>query len=124
MRDFFCLWRMKMSMIDLVISNAYADGAAPSAGGGLMDFLPLAGLLVVFYFMILRPQQTRMKEQKAMMEALQKNDEVVTTGGMLGRVVKLGDNYASVEVADGVVVQVQRAAIQTVLPKGTIKSAN
>jgi len=124
MRDFFCLWRTKMSVIDLVISNAYAEGVAPAAGGGIMDYLPLLGLGLVFYFMILRPQQTRMKEQKSMLEALQKNDEIVTTGGALGRVTKVGENYVGVEIADGITIQIQKSAVQTVLPKGTIKSAN
>jgi preprotein translocase subunit YajC len=106
-----------------LISNAYADaGAAPQ--GGFMDFLPLVALLVFFYFMILRPQQKRAKEHKALMDALQRNDEVLTTSGILGRVAKVGEDYVSVEIAENVVVQVQKAAIQNVLPKGTLKSAN
>ncbi len=87
-----------------------------------MDFLPLIGLVAVFYFMILRPQQKRAKEQKVMLAALQKGDEIVTLGGELGRVVKVGENYISVEIADNVTVQIQKNAVQTVLPKGTIKS--
>jgi len=105
------------------ISNAYAEGAAAAQDGGqqfqiLMVFLFIA----VFYFLILRPQQKRAKETKAMVDALQKGDEIVTIGGELGRVEKLGDNYLSIEVADNVVVQIQRSAVQSVLPKGTIKS--
>lgn len=105
------------------ISNAFAEGAAPTQDGGqqiqiLMVFLFIA----VFYFLILRPQQKRAKETKAMVDALQKGDEIVTIGGELGRVEKLGDNYLSIEVADNVVVQIQRSAVQSVLPKGTIKS--
>lgn len=105
-----------------LISSAYAQDAAAQQGGGIIQFLPLFVLIVVFYFLILRPQQKRAKEQKAMIDALQKGDEVVTAGGLLGRVSKLGDNYVGIEVADNVVVQVQKSAVQSVLPKGTIKS--
>ncbi|MFA6015154.1 MAG: preprotein translocase subunit YajC [Gallionellaceae bacterium] len=111
-----------ISISNLFISNAYAEGAAPAAGGGFMDFLPLVALLAVFYFLVLRPQQKRTKEVKAMLEALQKGDEVVTVGGALGRVSKVGDTYVAVEIAEGVTINVQKVAIQTTLPKGTIKS--
>ena len=111
-----------MSLTNLFISNAYADGAAPSADGGFLQFMPLFVLIVVFYFLILRPQQKRAKEQKSMISALQKGDEVVAAGGLLGRVNKVDENYVSVEVADGVIVNVQKSAVQTVLPKGTIKA--
>jgi len=105
-----------------LISNAYAQDAAAAQGGGMFSMLPLFLLIVVFYFLILRPQQKRNKEQQAMMSALQKGDEIATTGGLLGRVQKVGDNSLSVEVAENVVVQVQKSAVQTVLPKGTLKS--
>jgi preprotein translocase subunit YajC len=111
-----------MSMSNFLISNAYAEGAAAPQGGGLLDFLPLIALLVVFYFLVLRPQQKRAKEAKLMLEALQKGDEVVTVGGALGRVVKVGETYVAVEIAEGVTINVQKVAIQTTLPKGTIKS--
>lgn len=111
-----------ISISNLFISNAYAEGAAPAAGAGIMDFLPLIALLAVFYFLVLRPQQKRSKEVKVMLEAMQKGDEVVTTGGVLGRIVKVGEAYISVEVAEGVTINVQKIAIQTTLPKGTIKS--
>ena len=111
-----------ISASQLFISNAYADGGAPAQDGGLMQFLPLVALLAVFYFLILRPQQKRVKEQKAMIEALQKGDEVATAGGILGKVIKVGEDSAAIEIADNVVIQVQKAAIQNVLPKGTIKS--
>ena len=106
----------------MFISNAYAEAAATSTSPGLIEFLPLVGLAAVFYFLILRPQQKRSKEQKTMLGGLQKGDEVVTSGGALGRVTKIGDNYVSVEIADNVTVQFQKSTIQTVLPKGTIKS--
>jgi preprotein translocase subunit YajC len=112
-----------ISISELFISNAYAEGgAAAPQGGGIMEFLPLIALLAVFYFLILRPQQKRAKEHKALVEALQKGDEVITVGGVLGKVTKVGDDNVAVEIADNVVVQVQKAAIQNVLPKGTIKS--
>lgn len=109
------------SITEFFISNAYAEGAAAPAGGGFMDFLPLIALLAVFYFLILRPQQKRAKEHKAMMEALQKGDEIVTFGGVMGKVTKVGDEIVAVEIANNVVVQVQKTAVQNVLPKGTIK---
>ncbi len=104
----------------MFISNAYAQ--APAASAGFTDFLPLIALIAVFYFLILRPQMTRSKAQKIMLAALQKGDEIVTIGGELGRVTKVGENYLSVEIADNVTVTIQRSAVQTVLPKGTIKS--
>ena len=111
-----------ISISELFISNAHAEGTASPAGGGIMEFLPLIALLAVFYFFILRPQQKRAKEHKSMMEALQKGDEVVTAGGALGRVEKVGADYIAIEIAANVVIQVQKIAVQTVLPKGTIKS--
>ncbi|WP_459721193.1 preprotein translocase subunit YajC [Sideroxyarcus sp. TK5] len=106
----------------MFISNAYAEGAAAPAGGGFMEFLPLIALLAVFYFLILRPQQKRAKEHAALVAALQKGDEVVTIGGVLGKITKVGEENVMVEIADGVEMQVQKPAVQTVLPKGTIKS--
>lgn len=111
-----------ISISNLFISNAYAEGAAPAQGAGVMDFLPLFALVAVFYFLILRPQQKRSKEVKTMLSAMQKGDEVATTGGVLGRVSKLGETYVSIEVSEGVTINVQKSAIQTILPKGTIKS--
>jgi preprotein translocase subunit YajC len=106
----------------MFISNAFAEAAAPAAGGGIMDFLPLVALVAVFYFMILRPQSKRAKEHKVMLEALQRGDEVVTTGGELGRVTKVYEQYVGVELAENIEVIVQKVAIQSVLPKGTIKA--
>jgi preprotein translocase subunit YajC len=113
-----------MSISNLLINNAYAEGAASAPAASIMDFLPLIGLAAVFYFLVLRPQMKRAKEVKVMLEALQKGDEVVTTGGVMGRVAKMGEGFVSVEVAEGVNLNIQKAAIQTVLPKGTIKSTN
>jgi len=106
----------------VLISSAFAQtaagGDAPSA---LMSFLPLVLMFGVLYLVMIRPQMKRQKEHKAMVEALAKGDEVVTAGGLLGKVTKAGESYLSVEVADGVEVQIQRSAVNQVLPKGTVK---
>ncbi|MDH5285466.1 MAG: preprotein translocase subunit YajC [Betaproteobacteria bacterium] len=87
-----------------------------------MAFLPMILIFVVFYFLLIRPQQKKAKEHRTMLAALQKGDEVVTAGGLVGRVTKLTDQYAAVEIAPSVEINVQRAAIQQLLPKGTIKA--
>ncbi len=89
--------------------------------GSLGSMLPLVLMFVVLYFVMIRPQMKRQKEQKAMIDALAKGDEVVISGGVLGKVAKLGETYLSIEVANGVEIQVQRAAVLQVLPKGTFK---
>ena len=107
----------------MFISQAFAQ-AAPAAAGGessLLTMLPLVLMFVVLYFVMIRPQMKRQKEHKAMVDALAKGDEVVTAGGLLGKVAKLGDTYLHVEVASGVELQVQRSAVVQVLPKGTLK---
>jgi len=102
------------------ISDAYAQAAAaPAAGGGIASFLPLILMFVALYFLMIRPQMKRQKETKAMLEALTKGDEVVTQGGVIGKISKLGETFVNVEVANGVELQVQRAAIIQVLPKGS-----
>ena len=106
----------------MFISNAYAQAAATPPDADFFTYLPLIALVAIFYFLILRPQMKRSKEQKAMLGGLQKGDEIVTIGGELGRVVKMGEDYLGVEIADNVTVQIQKNAVQTVLPKGTIKS--
>lgn len=108
----------------MFISEAFAQtapAAAPSTTSSLMSFLPLVLMFVVLYFIMIRPQMKRQKEHKAMIDALAKGDEVVIGGGILGRVSKLGDSYVHVEVAGGVEIQVQRASVVQVLPKGTFK---
>ena len=108
----------------MLISQAYA-AAAPAAGGfDIMSMLPLVVIFVLFYFMLIRPQMNRAKEQKNMLAALQKGDEVVAAGGVVGKVVKAGDQYISLELADNVVIHVQKQAVQMLLPKGTIKGIN
>ena len=105
------------------ISDAFAQGGAGGAGPGMGDFLFLIVLFAVFYFLLIRPQQKRAKEHKKMVEALAKGDEVVTTGGLLGRITKVGDNFITVEISDGLEVRVQRGSVSSLMPKGTIKSA-
>lgn len=108
----------------MLISPAFAQTAAPAQPGlDWISLMPLVLMFVLLYFLMIRPQMKRGKEHKTMVEALQKGDEVVTGGGVLGRVTKVGDNYVSLEIAANVEVQVQKPAIQTLLPKGTIKSA-
>ncbi len=115
----------------MFISNAYAQGAA-AGGGELIGFLPIILMFVVLYFLMIRPQMKRSKEHKAMLDALKKGDEVITSGGLAGRVVKVGEAWVSVEVArvaggkDGatpVEMKFQKAAIQTLLPNGSLKDA-
>jgi preprotein translocase subunit YajC len=110
-------------LIDFLITPAYAQSAPASPfGGDLMAFLPMVAIFVVFYFLLIRPQQKKAKEAKAMLDALQKGDEVVTAGGILGRISKLGDQYVNVEIAAGTEITVQRGAVSQLLPKGTLKA--
>ena len=105
------------------ISSAFAQIPGVAAdGGSWAGFLPIILMFVLLYFIMIRPQMTRAKEHKSMTEGLQKGDEVVTTGGVLGRITKVGEAYLSVEIAPNTEVQVQRGAVQTLLPKGTLKS--
>lgn len=104
------------------ISDAMAEGAAAgSQDGGLLGMLPLLLIMVLFYFMLIRPQQKRAKEHKNMVGALSKGDELVTNGGLLGRVRNVGDSFLTVEIADGIEVKIQRQSVATLVPKGTFK---
>ena len=109
----------------MFISSAFAQTAPAAAGGdmqsSLMGMLPLVLMFVVLYFVMIRPQMKKQKEHRSMIEALAKGDEVVTAGGVLGTVSKLGDSYVSLEIAQGVEVQIQRSAVVQVLPKGSLK---
>ncbi len=106
--------------MNFFISDAMA--ADPLAqGDALTSFLPLIVIFVIFYFLLIRPQSKKAKEHKQMVEALAKGDEVVTNGGILGKIVKIGDNFVALEVAEGMQVKVQRSAVSTLMPKGTIK---
>ena len=106
----------------MFISPAYAQATSSMPGGELMTFLPMIGIFVVFYFLLIRPQQKRAKEAKAMLEALQKGDEVITAGGIVGKISKLAEQYATIEIAPNTEITVQRAAVSQLLPKGTIKA--
>ncbi len=111
--------------MNFFISDALAQAQAPAGGspqGGYFTLIMLIVLFVAFYFLLIRPQSKRAKEHKALIAALAKGDEVVTNGGTLGRITHVGDNFVTVEIADGVETKVQRQAIQSVMPKGTIKS--
>ena len=105
----------------MFISEAWAQSGA-AQGGGIESMLLIVLMFGVLYFLMIRPQMKRAKEHKAMVEALQKGDEVISGGGILGRVSKLNENYVTLEVAQGVEMVLQRSAIQVVLPKGTIKN--
>lgn len=107
----------------MLISPAYAQAAgAADPTGGIMGLLPIVLMFVVLWFLMIRPQMKRAKEHKSMVEALAKGDEVVTQGGVAGRIVKVSDNFVTVELAPNVEVAVQRQAVSTVLPKGTLKA--
>jgi preprotein translocase subunit YajC len=104
-----------------VISSAFAQ-AALGGDTGLIGFLPIILMFVLLYFLMIRPQMKRSKEQKQMIEALQKGDEVITAGGVVGKISRLGDQYMTLEIAPDTEITVQRGAVQTLLPKGTLKS--
>jgi preprotein translocase subunit YajC len=107
--------------MDFLIASAYAQDAAPQ--GGLLSFLPLIVIFVVFYFLLIRPQMKRAKEHKALVAQLAAGDEVVTSGGILGKITNVGESFVTIELAENVKVKLQKHAIASVMPKGTIKSA-
>lgn len=112
-----------MSLLDLIISPAAAQ-AAPAQQGSPMSLLVMMVLFfAVFYFMAIRPQMKRAKEHRALLSGLSKGDEVLTNGGIAGRIEELGESFVSVEIAAGVSIKVQKNAITAVLPKGSLKSA-
>jgi preprotein translocase subunit YajC len=106
--------------MDFFISNAYAQDALSQ--DSLMSLLPLVLIFVVFYFLLIRPQTKRQKEHRELVAALQKGDEVATAGGMLGKITDVKDSFVQIEIANNVVVTVQKHTVSTVMPKGTIKS--
>lgn len=109
--------------MNLFISDAWAQGGGASPGSGLVSLLPIVVIFVLFYFLLIRPQQKRQKQHKEMVAALAKGDEVVTVGGTLGKITDVGENFVTVEVAQGVQIKVQRTAVQAMMPKGTMKDA-
>lgn len=110
--------------MDFLISDAFAQQAQPPVQGSPWEawLFPIL-LFVVFYFLLIRPQQKRAKEHRKMVEALAKGDEVVTNGGLLGRITKVDDHFISLELADGLEVRVQRQAVASLMPKGTMKAS-
>lgn len=109
--------------MSFLIADAWA-AAAPAAGQGdmLQSMLPFILILPLFYFLLIRPQTKRAKEHKQMLGSLAKGDEVVTNGGLLGRVTEVGENFIAMEIADGIQVKVQKLAVAALMPKGTIKA--
>jgi preprotein translocase subunit YajC len=105
----------------VIISSAFAQGA-PAGDPGYLGLLPIVLMFVLLYFLMIRPQMKRAKESKQMVEALQKGDEVVTAGGVIGRITRMGDAYIGLEIAPNTEINVQKSAVQVLLPKGTIKS--
>ncbi len=108
------------------ISDAIADAgaAAQSAPDPLASLLLPIGLVVLFYFFLIRPQSKRQKEQKKMVNDLQKGEEVITSGGILGKITNVNDNFITLEVGKDVSLNIQKSAVQTIMPKGTIKDQN
>ena len=111
-----------MEILDFFIASAHAQDAT-GAAGGLMSFLPLIIIFVIFYFLLIRPQMKRAKEHKNLVAALSTGDEVVTNGGLLGKITKVGESFVTVELSENVKIKIQKHAIASVMPKGTIKSA-
>ena len=106
--------------MNLFISDAMAQSAAPGGDGG-MSIIFLIGMFVIMYFFLIRPQVKRQKEHKAMVEGLKKGDEIQSSGGMMGKIVEIGDNFMKVEIADNVVVNVRKTSVEAVMPKGSLK---
>ncbi len=108
--------------MDLLISDAMAQsGGGGAPAGGLLQFLPLIAIGVIFYFLLIRPQQKRAKQHREMIAALNRGDEVLTSGGMLGRINEIGTDFVTVEIADSVEIRLQKSSVHQVLPKGTWK---
>jgi len=105
------------------IADAWAQAASQGQMDTLVSFLPLIFIFGVFYFLLIRPQSKKAKEHKKMVETLAKGDEVVTNGGLLGRITGVGDNFVELELGESMKVKVQRQAIANLMPKGTIKES-
>ena len=108
-------------MLDFFISQAHAEGVAP-AGGGMAQIIMLVGFVLIFYFLLWRPQSKRAKQHKQLINGLSKGDEIVIGGGLVGRVTKVSDEFIAMEISEGTEVNVQKNAVAAVLPKGTLKS--
>ena len=107
--------------MDFFISNAYAQQAAPQ--GSLLDLWPLVVIFIAFYFLLIRPQQKKQKAHSEMVAALQVGDEVMTAGGILGRITAVSDHYAVVQISDNTEIKIQKSSVSQVVPKGTFEEA-
>lgn len=105
------------------ISDAFAQSAPATGDPSFLSFLPLIVIFILFYFLLIRPQVKRAKDHRTMVDALSKNDEIVTSGGILGRIVKMDESFLTLEISDGVEVKVQKTAVASLLPKGTLKGS-
>ncbi|SMM99500.1 Preprotein translocase subunit YajC (TC 3.A.5.1.1) [uncultured Candidatus Thioglobus sp.] len=111
-----------MNVLDLIVPPAFAEGGTASAGfGGLGELVPIVLLFVIFYFLLIRPQQKRAKDHKTVLAALKAGDEVVTNGGVIGTVKSVDESFATIEIAQGVVIKVQKQGINQKMPKGSAK---
>lgn len=106
-------------LLSFFISDAAAQTAGASGSSSIMSLLPMILLFVVFYFLLIRPQQKRQKEHRNMVTGLSKGDEVVTMGGVLGKITQVDENFITVEIAQGTEIRVQRMSVQAMMPKGT-----
>ena len=111
-----------MSLLDFLVSPAHAQAASSPPGVGMINLVFIGVMVVIFYFMLIRPQMRRNKEVRQMLAGLAKGDEALTSGGIAGRITNIGENYVTLEVADGVTIKVQKSAISSILPKGTLKA--
>jgi len=109
--------------MDFFINNAYAQAAPGAAEPGYTSLIMLVAVFAIFYFLLIRPQQKKQKEHRELVSKLAKGDEVTTAGGLLGKVTEVKDSFVKVEIANNVVVTVQKHTVSAVMPKGTIKSA-
>ena len=109
--------------MSLLVSDAHAQAAGDPPGAGYSQYLIIIVFVAVFYFLLIRPQQKRAKEHQALLSKLAAGDEVITTGGVLGRVTDVGDSFVTVEIADGVRIKVQKSQVTQLVPKGTYKGA-
>jgi preprotein translocase subunit YajC len=110
--------------MDFLIANAYAQAPGPGGSGQMGGLLMLGGMFVIFYFLLIRPQQKRVNEHKSLVASLKKGDEVITNGGFLGKLIEVGEHFVTLELAENVEVKLQRQAISVVLPKGTLKNTS
>lgn len=108
--------------MNFLLNDAYAQAGAPSGPESFIQFLPIILLFIVFYFVLIRPQTKRAKEHSTMVTALARGDEIVTNGGLLGKITAVGENFIQLEIAEGIQVKVQKQSVATMMPKGTIKN--